>query len=343
LEDQGPAEGSTFREAFERWIDARTIRSDHAETAVRFISDRTEWDYRQYQRALGKFFDALPLAKIHEGHLRSYQKARALCDMEVAAWSQQAGANRIRKEIGLLLRLLVEAGHWTEERRKKFERLRPVYADIPRAMSVEEQTRFLRAAASRERWQIVYWYSVLALQTTAATNEMRGLRLEDVNLQLGYIQVRNASAKNKYRVRTIPVETDLAQWCLQKLAERAELLGAKMPFHYLFPFRVSRAEYDPLRSMSDSGLKKLWEEVRTHAGLPWLRPYDLRHTGLTRMAEHGVPVHVMMRYAGHVSMRMQEHYVSVSEAACRKWVQSTWSQGVPEPYQHRAPQPAYVG
>jgi integrase len=326
----------TFDEMFAVWIETKVICREERRIAARYISRRTEWDYRQYSRALSKVFGRLPLKDIHEGHLRTYQRARALCDETIAAWAKEAGPNRIRKEIGLLIRLLIEAGVWTEERRKKFDQVRAVHSDVPRAMSIEEQNALLRAASSRDRWHLVYWYAVLALQTTAATNELRGLQFGDINLEQGFIQIRNASAKNKYRVRTIPVSTELARWCLERLVERARLMGAFAPYHYLFPFRVSRNEFDVLRPMTVSGLKKLWEEVRTEAGLPWVRLYDLRHTGLTRMAECGTPVHVMMRYAGHVSMRMQEHYVAVGDVAARKWVQSTWSAGAPEPLIYQA-------
>lgn len=324
-----------FDQAFDKWISNRVVRRDGLPTNARYISDRTEWDYRQYARALGKFFGDVPLREIHAGHLREYHRARAFCDQSVAKWKRTAGANRIRKEIGLLVRVMKSAGTWSEELEREFVPLAPVHNDVPRAMTPEEQELFLRVAASRQRWALIYSYSVVALQTTASTNELRALRLADIDLFQGVIQVRSASAKNKYRIRTIPVVTPEARRCLERLISRAKQLGSGQPQHYLFPLRLSRAEYDPCKSMSDSGLKKLWAEVRSAAGLPWLRPYDLRHSGRTRMAERGVPVHVMMAYAGHMSMRMQQHYISVSSASMREWAEMTWS--VPSP--RKPPQP----
>ena len=296
---------------------------------ARYISPRTEWDYRQYARALAKFFGELPLEEIHVGHFREYHRGRAFCDHAIAHWDKPAGANRIRKEIGLLVRVMKVAGAWTEEHEKFFEPLAPVHNDVGRAMNLEEQDRFLRIAASRERWALIYWYSVLALQTTASTNELRGLRHADINLEQRVIQVRSATAKNKFRIRTIPIETKLGLWCLERLIERAHHLGSRMPHHFLFPLRLSRKRFDPVESMSDSGLKKLWSEVREAAALEWVRPYDLRHTGLTRMAEAGVPVHVMMAFAGHVSMKMQMHYTAITMAAKRSWIQSAWPEEMP--------------
>ena len=88
--------------------------------------------------------------------------------------------------------------------------------------------------------------------------------------------------------------------------------------HYLLLFRCSPDRWDPKRPMSDSGIRKPWEAVRRVAGVPWLRRHDLRHTAITRMAEAGVPIPVIMGIAGHVSAQRYTHYTSVSMAA--KWL-----------------------
>jgi integrase len=67
--------------------------------------------------------------------------------------------------------------------------------------------------------------------------------------------------------------------------------------------------------MSNSGIKKAWDQVRKAADLPWLRIHDLGHTAITLMAEAGVPIPVILSMAGHISTRMQQHYTSVSEFA----------------------------
>jgi hypothetical protein len=67
--------------------------------------------------------------------------------------------------------------------------------------------------------------------------------------------------------------------------------------------------------MSVQGLKKPWQEVREASGLIQFRMYDTRHTAITRLAENGVPVTVIMDLAGHISPRMTQHYTHVSEQA----------------------------
>lgn len=312
----------SFNEAFPLWIDRRVLKHAFAISSAKYISERTEWDYRQYARALAKEFGKMRLCDITLDHILEYSQARAFCDGD---WDRKAGANRIRKEVGMLVRVMRAAKVWTEYFDEQFTPLAVAESDVQRALDPDEQKHFLATAASRQRWEFVLHYSIAALQTTAATNEMRGVRLGDLNLQAGAVMVRSATAKNKYRIRTIPLESREVMWAFEQLRARAGSMGAWAPHHYLFPIMARKNTYDPTRMMSDSGLKKVWDEVRTAAGIPWLRPYDLRHTGITRMAEAGTPIPVIMSFAGHMSLKMQQHYTTISMQAKRKAAASTWN------------------
>ena len=332
----------SFPAAFDLWISRRIIEKAGVWSNARYISRRTEQDLRQYARAAARFFGALRLEEIHAGHLREYQRARAVCDREAGDWEQAAGANLIRKEVGTVLRVMRAAGAWNEQLEEAYEPLQSVENDVARAMTPEEQHRFLHLAGSREEWRVVYCYALVALQTTASTNELRALRLGDIFLTQGTIMVRSEGAKNKFRVRTIPLQTPEVVWALDWLIGRAraraeharekgDFAGDPGPHCFLFPFHLCHDRYDPLRSMTVWGLRKPWYELRGAAGLDWLRPYDLRHTAITRMAEAGVPIHVIMSFAGHMSLKMQLHYTSISMASKREWAQRafempTWEQ-----------------
>jgi integrase len=52
-----------------------------------------------------------------------------------------------------------------------------------------------------------------------------------------------------------------------------------------------------------------WDEVVTSLGLGYLRRHDLRHTGLTWMADAGVPVHHLRKIAGHGSLSTTQRYL----------------------------------
>jgi integrase len=318
----------TFREAFQLWIKTQVLDNQGQMTDARYISDRTQQDLRQYARAAGKFFDNLRLDEIHVGHLREYHRARAVCDKSCGAWQKPAGANLIRHEVAVVVRVMKAASAWKEDHHEKFfQPLATVEADVPRAMTPDEQHRWLHVAASRTEWRTIYWYSIVALQTTAATNEMRSLRIGDVFLDQGVLQIRNEGAKNKFRVRTIPFGDPQILWALNGLLERAKRLGARSPHHYLFPKHRGNSKYDVTKPMTVWGFRKPWEACREAAGMPWLTPYELRHTAITRMAEAGVPIQVIMSMAGHISPRMQQHYTTISMQAKRRWMAAAWAGG----------------
>ena len=297
-----------FAQAARLWMESRTMP---AGIRARYVSPRTLRDLNQYVRALNRKFATTPLDRIHIGLLREYQEER----------SERCCASKINQELRTLLRIMKRAQAWTPQLDECYEPLLEQQADTPRAMAPAEQNRFLEVAASRLEWQFVYHYSLLALGTTASNCEMRSLRLGDVNLFARVLQIRAEHAKNCYRVRTIPLH-DEAHWAAARLVERAQSLGAGEPEHYLMPFRPKLGIWDLLRPMSDSGVRRSWDQVRKAAGVPCLRIHDLRHTAITRLAEAGVPIPVILSMAGHISQRMQQHYTAVSDEAKRQAVEA---------------------
>ncbi len=233
-------------------------------------------------------------------------------------------------------------GLWKEEDDKSLILLRAEEMDVPRAATPEEQHRFLHLASNREDWQFVYQYAIVGIDTTCSAGEMRKLRLGDICLGDRVVLVRKGSAKNKYRIRTIPLGSKDSVWALEQLIERARSLGSTAPHHYLFPIQESKGTYDPNRPMSESGLKKRWDEVRVAAQMKWFKPNGLRHTAITRLAEAGVPIHVILARAGHVTLRMQQHYTSISLSSHRQWAEAAWAGSVPDQHPPQKKPPASV-
>jgi integrase len=52
-----------------------------------------------------------------------------------------------------------------------------------------------------------------------------------------------------------------------------------------------------------------WDEVMTKLGFDHLKRHSLRHTGLTWMADAGVPVHHLQKIAGHGSLTTTQRYL----------------------------------
>ncbi|WP_373289836.1 tyrosine-type recombinase/integrase [Saccharopolyspora thermophila] len=55
-----------------------------------------------------------------------------------------------------------------------------------------------------------------------------------------------------------------------------------------------------------------WDEVMTKLGYEHLRRHDLRHTGLTWLADAGVKVHDLRKIAGHASLTTTQRYLHTS-------------------------------
>lgn len=326
-----------FTEAFERWLDARLI-GDRTETSVRYIAEGSETTYREYAWALEKFFGNLTLREIHDGNIRTYQDDRANC--RGGGWKKRAGQNRIHKEVGLLLRILRAAHLWTDDLDDAFDQLPMKHSDVPRAMDPEQQAHWLASCLAEPGWLWVYHYSRLALQTCASTFELRMPRLLDVNMRHWTFRVGPEASKNKFRNRTIPLESDEVRESVEFLMRRAFDFGCRKPEHYLLPFGGGsrRGDLDITRPMTKFGLKDTWNKIRVKSSILWLRPYDMRHTAITRMAENGTPISIIMAFAGQVSPRMQQHYTTISMEAKRQWAQDVWLKKPAAPLLFMAPE-----
>jgi integrase len=300
------AKDAKFRDGIELWLDSRTF--GNGSQRHRYIAPRTLKDYRQYKKPLNTFFGDLEISAIHAGYLREYQRIRA----------EEVGPNKINQEMGVVVRVIKSAGAWTQEHERFYEPLQRIESDIPKALTPDEQQLWLDAASSSEQWKLVYCYSLVGLSTCMASNEERGLEIGGTNTRDRIVNVKWHSAKNRTRMRTIPLN-DEACWGMGWLLHRAKGLGATAPQHFVFPFRVNFNLWDPCKHMTEWAIIKKWNEVREASGLKDFSPNHLRHTACTRYAEAGMPIHVLMSYAGHISPRMQQHYIFISQQAQRFW------------------------
>jgi integrase len=339
----------SFSRAAQLFIQLRSVAATPGAISARYVRENTEKAYKRQKASLDLFFEGMRLGDIRWFHMRAYQQARIVGAEPFLRYRRPQDAlpggtgktpcpakpQQVNQELAFLKRLKLLAGCWTEEDDKFFEHLLEEESDIPRALSPEEQAHWIDVSRCQERWELVHWYSIVAFHTCASTNELRSLRLGDVNLYQQMISIPWPGAKNRYRHRDIAIENADCMWALQRLMERARELGSIEPQHYLFPFRTHKGVWLPDKPATVSFLKKPWEEVRKASGLEWFRPYDTRHTAATRLAENGVPIDIILARMGHVNDRMRRHYTHISVQAQRRWLR-------PHPYtQHMyAPPPA---
>lgn len=331
-----------FEAAAERFIELRTIDQTPGAITARYVRENTSKAYERQRGSLDLFFHGMRLGDIAWFHMRSYQQARIAGAAPFIRYrrpqdkkprriggmvlppkgptASPVKAAQVNQELALLKRLKRLAGCWSIDDDRYYQELQEEESEVPRALTPEQQALWLDISRQQEHWLLVHWYSIVAFETCASTNELRGLRLGDISLPMRSIRVPWPAAKNKYRHRDIAVESAEALWALERLIARADEKGSKGPMHYLFPFRDHRFVWHPDKPAALQFLKKPWEEVRTASHLQWFRPYDTRHTAATRLAENGVPIDIILARMGHCNDRMRRHYTHISMQAQRRWL-----------------------
>jgi hypothetical protein len=107
--------------------------------------------------------------------------------------------------------------------------------DVGRALTPAQELRLFTVASSRGEWNVAFWVSLVAANTTAGGCEIRNVRLQDIQMESKTLCVR--VGKNRFRVRTISLN-------------RAHKLGAISPEHFLIPRRIAGKQYDPTKPPS---------------------------------------------------------------------------------------------
>ena len=276
------------------------------QTEISASTIRLEGDaLKQVKRHLG----AEPLGSLTPESIVSY-----------VCWRKAEGiGNRtINIEVGVLRRILKQFKLWhlVGEGYKPL----PEPKDVGRALTPEQELRLFSVASSRGEWNVAFWVSLLAANTTAGGCELRNLRLGDIDLAARMLCIK--VGKNRFRVRAIPMN-HTAVWAVGWLLDRAHKLGATSPEHYLIPRRLGGKQYDPTQPPSRWAWRTAWRKLTEEAGLVGLRPHDLRHHAITKLAESSeASEQTVMAIAGHVSREMLEHYSHIRQEAKRKAVES---------------------
>jgi hypothetical protein len=110
-------------------------------------------------------------------------------------------------------------------------------------------------------------------------------------------------------------------WAVEQLLVRARILGATStrPLPYAEP--CIRKQYDPAQPLSRWGWRTAWRKLAKDAGLEGLRPHDLRHHAITKLAESAeASEQTIKSIAGHLSREMLTHYSHIRQEAKRKAV-----------------------
>lgn len=186
--------------------------------------------------------------------------------------------------------------------------------DDPRSLALPNWdilTRLAAALVERSHREYRGWGDVVvfAACTAARIGEVSGCRVRDIDTTTWEWTIRRQTTtapgglvdkrtKGK-RARVVPIIEEVRELVARRIAETDGDPDARL---FTGP-RGGRIVTAVLREATH------WDEVVPRFGYEHLRRHDLRHTGLTWMADAGVPVHHLRKIAGHASLTTTQRYI----------------------------------
>lgn len=216
-----------------------------------------------------------------------------------------------RLVVGLLSSILMSAVRDGILATNVVERVKlPKLPQLETIVLSETEARQLLNISQGTRWHAVWW---IMLATGQRSGEVRGLGLDDVDLDAGRIRVqrsvktpRRVSATKGRRERWVPIDAP----CIAAIRAHLDLIrtGAAIPLRarkkgapslvgtrWLFPSHVTGRPYP-----SNTLWYNLGKALKA-AGITRIRPHDLRHSSATFMIARGRPLPVVAEILGHRS------------------------------------------
>ena len=201
-----------------------------------------------------------------------------------------------------LYKFLVQEGILTNDPVKQID-LPKIGLKLPDVLSVDEVKRLLEAP-DPVKANGIRDAAMLELIYAAGlrVSELIGLKLQDVNLQGGYVRVYGKGAKE----RIVPI----GQYAREKVqyyinTARGSLLKSRVS-PYLFVARAGKP-------MSRQGFWKLIKRYALQAGLRKnITPHTLRHSFASHLLEGGADLRAVQTMLGHTDISTTQIYTHVA-------------------------------
>jgi integrase len=265
------------------------------------------------------------------GHLPVSMITHGVVDRAVHAWiADECSRSVVKNSIAPLVRVMEQALRdgiidrnparvtgWQQEYKRAEDEL-----DDPRSLALPDWfslTTLADALVARSSREYRGWGDVVlfAAATAARIGEVSGCRVGDIDTASwtwtwtvrrqttpspGGLVDKGTKGK---RARTVPLIEDIRDLITRRIA----LVGNDPDGRLFTGPRGGRITTAVLRDATS------WDEVVKKLGYDHLRRHDLRHTGLTWMADAGVPVHHLRKIAGHGSLTTTQRYLHPNRQA----------------------------
>lgn len=268
------------------------------------------------------------------GHLSVRMITVGAVDRAVHAWiADECSKSTVKNSLAMLVRVMEQAARdgiidrnparitgWQREYQLAEDEL-----DDPRKLALPDWSSLMQLAeqlVASSSGRFAGWGEVVvfAAATAARIGEVSGCRVGDIDPKTWLWTVRRQTTpspgglvdkgtKGK-RGRTVPLIVEVREI----VQRRIDAAGGRRDSRLFTGPRGGRITTAVLRDATH------WDDVVTALGYEHLRRHDLRHTGLTWMADAGVPIHHLRKIAGHGSLTTTQRYLhpdqqSVTDAA----------------------------
>jgi integrase len=257
------------------------------------------------------------------GHLPLRMITNGAVDRAVHGWiADECSRSTVKNSLAALVRVMEQAVRdgivdrnparvigWQREYQRAEDEL-----NDPRALALpswQALSDLAAALVARSADQFDGWGEVVifAACTAARIGEVAGVRCADIDTGAWTWTVRRQTTpspgglidkgtKGK-RARAVPLIDEIRPLILRRLDAAGHDQAARV---FTGP-RGGRITTAVLRDATH------WDEVVAELGYEHLRRHDLRHTGLTWMADAGVPIHVLRKIARHGSLVTTQRYL----------------------------------
>ncbi|WP_245673283.1 tyrosine-type recombinase/integrase [Nocardia lijiangensis] len=257
------------------------------------------------------------------GHLPVAMVTNGAVDRAVVGWiGDGAGKSTVKNSLAVLVRVMEQAVR-DEIRDTNPARVRgwqKLYQQIedelddPRSLALPNWSALATLADALVNGSADHYRGwgdvvIFAACTACRIGEVSGCRVKDIDVKSWTWKVRRQTTPSPggmedkgtkgNRAREVPLIEEVRQLVTDRLAAIGRDPDARL---FTGP-RGGRIATGVLRDATH------WDEVVSALGYDHLRRHDLRHTGLTWMADAGVSLHVLQKIAGHADSRTTERYL----------------------------------
>jgi len=258
---------------------------EHVETYKTFHSHERDVTSAKH---LCRFFRGKPINNLTSWQIEKYLSAR---QKEITIYGRPPSKASLNREIAMLRHMYNKAIEWNLVSSNPAAKIKSYKEkQKPLVVLTEEDFEGLYNAASEFLKPLL----MVAVHTGMRRNEILNLKRSDINLEQGYILIRET--KNK-EIRTVSISKELSKE-LKPICDKITDEDA-----YIFPGK----DGNPVKSIKSS-----FRGAIKRSGISHLRFHDLRHCFGSKLATEGVELPVIKKLMGHKDISTTMRYLHPS-------------------------------